>query len=240
MFKIAICFSNKADTAFVYQEMDKCFTRRNVFVSILTCHHADPLLFQQLHEFRPDILVYCIDSESMPIIPSVLSLKGANPNMISIITGNTSLLTAYEYGLLQPIFEWTSPNRKLLWEYAHKAYDLNLKDSHTFTYYCRPEYVSTPLTNILYFTSEGRRIHLVSTNYRNSFYHKLDDVEQLLQHKSCHFIRIHKSFLVNVRYISDFSRKSLLLQNGETLKISSYSHYKDVLTAVRTTRISKV
>lgn len=240
MFKIAICFSNKADTAFVYHEMDKCFARRNVFISILTCHNADPLLFQQLHEFRPDILIYRIDSESVPIIPCVLSLKNTNPEMISIIAGNTNLLTAHEYGLLQPIFEWNSMNRKDLWEYAHKAYDLNLRDSHTFTYYSRPEYVSTPLTNILYFTSEARRIHLVSTDYRNSFYHKLDDIEQLLQHKSCHFIRIHKSYLVNVKYISNVSKKSLLLKNGETLKISSYSHYKDALTAVRTTRISRV
>lgn len=158
--------------------------------------------------------------------------------MISIITGNTSLLTVHEYGLLQPIFEWHSQNRKHLWEYAHKAYDLSLKDSHTFTYYRRPEYVSTPLTNILYFASEARRIHLVSTDFRNSFYSKLDDVELLLQHKSCHFVRIHKSYLVNARYIADFTKKSLFLKNGEILKISSYSRYKDVLSAVRTTRIS--
>lgn len=238
MVKIAICFSNKADTSFVYHEIDKCFAKRNVIVSILTCRNTDPLFYQQLHDFRPDILIFHIDSKCKSIIRCVLSLKNTNPEMISIITGNTNLLTVHEYGLLQPLFEWHSQDRKHLWDYAHKAYDLSLRDSHTFTYYCRPEYVSTPLTNILYFTSEGRRIHLVSTNYRNSFYNKLDDVEQLLQHKSCQFIRIHKSYLVNARYIADFTKKSLLLKNGETLKISSYARYKDLLTAVRGTCIS--
>lgn len=238
MVKIAICFSSKADNAFVYHEIEQCFAIRNVIVSILTCHNTDPLLHHQLLAFRPDILIYHIGAQSESMIRCVLSLKGSNPDMISIITGNTSLLTVHEYGLLQPIFEWHSQNRKHLWEYAHKAYDLSLKDSHTFTYYRRPEYVSTPLTNILYFASEARRIHLVSTDFRNSFYSKLDDVELLLQHKSCHFVRIHKSYLVNTKYIADFTKKSLFLKNGEILKISSYSRYKDILSAVRTTRIS--
>lgn len=238
MVKIAICFSNKADNAFVYHEIDKCFAKRNVMVSILTCHNADPLLCQQLHEFRPDILIYHIDSQYNTTLRCVLSLKAINPAMISIITGNIDLLSVHEHERLHPLFKWYSQDRKHLWEYAHKAYDLSLKDSHTFTYYRRPEYVSTPLTNILYFTSEGRRIHLVSTDYTNSFYNKLDDVEQLLQQKNCQFVRIHKSYLVNAKHIIDFGKKSLILKNGETLRISSYTHYKNVLEAVRNTRTS--
>ena len=60
---------------------------------------------------------------------------------------------------------------------------LLISDTSSFTYYHRPEYATVMLDDILYFNSEGRKIHMVTTNGCDSFYYKLDEVEQLLQQK---------------------------------------------------------
>lgn len=102
-------------------------------------------------------------------------------------------------------------------------------DADHFSYYRRPNVISAPLSDILYFSSEGRRIHLVSSANSDIFYHKLDDVEKLLQNKNYRFIRIHKSYLVNTKYVAGYDRKNLHLITGESLSISNYTYYKNLL-----------
>ena len=76
---------------------------------------------------------------------------------------------------------------------------------------CRRSY-----REILYFESNLRRVTLHTKNNADIFYGKLDDIEKL----SPHFIRIHKSYLVNKKYIRGLSADTVVLSNGEVLPVS--------------------
>lgn len=236
MIHIAICFSNKADATFISSEMESCFHARGILASIQTYLNAKELLQQSLANNKPDILIYSLSDQTKAIAKQI---KATHPNMISIIIGNTFISDSKDLTLLKPIYEIANPNRKNLWEYARKAYDFYINDNSNFIYYRRPQYISTPINDILYFASEARRIHLFSIDHsRQTFYNKLDDVEYCLNHKHCKFIRIHKSFLVNSKYISSVDRYAIQLSTGESLKISSYERYTQIMHELHSCKIS--
>lgn len=58
-----------------------------------------------------------------------------------------------------------------------------------------------------------------------SLYGKLDDIEKELSDDT--FLRLHQSFLVNMKYIDKINRYEALLSNGVTLKIPK-NRYKYV------------
>lgn len=74
---------------------------------------------------------------------------------------------------------------------------------------------------ILYLESQGHVVTFYFLSPRKEpqrLYAKMDALEQKLNANS--FLRIHKSFLVNMRYIASFSKPALLLSNGKSLPIS--------------------
>lgn len=236
MVSIAICFPKKADVAFITKEVEQGFSRRNVAVSILPYQSVEELMVNTYQGSIPDILIYHINAEHGKLKKAALYLKKRNRNLISIVIGNTSRLHVDEYTALQPVYEIASYTRKKFWDSIYKAYDFSLKKPDIFLYYRRPEYISMPLNQIIYFTSEGRQIHIVSTDAESLFYQKLDTIEEILQFKKCDFIRIHKSFLVNVDYIASFSRTHLTLISGECLPISNYMYYKQLKSLLQMER----
>lgn len=228
MIKIALCLEEEEYSTHIIREMQKSFSQKGVMITIVNCHNADELISKTGDNFCPDILLYNINGEHGRIRKAALSLKRRNRNLISIITERTDYINFKDNLLLQPIYTLPSRSREQLWSYLCKTYHLLLSDADTFTYYHRPEYATVTLNEVLYFTSEGRRVNLITKDGTDSFYHKLDEVEQILQTKNCRFVRVHKSYLVNTHFISNFDHKSLTLATGETLNISRYHYYKEI------------
>lgn len=74
--------------------------------------------------------------------------------------------------------------------------------------------------NILYVESRGHKsiFHYMDEGpVSYQIYDKLDNVERKLE--NCHFLRIHKSFLVNMRHIRKISNYAAYLDTGEVLPI---------------------
>lgn len=236
MINIAICFETEADNAFFSSEIRSCFLNRHISVSIHSFSHDE---IRSQAYFHPDIFLYSCKVNDGNIIKTVQKLKADNPEMISLAASDASDLSLHEQLSLKPILFFQQTDRKDLWEKAYRAYELCINNDLIFTYYHRPRYVLTPYSDILYFASEARRIRIFSIDRtQHTFYQKLDDLDLSLQNKSCKFIRIHKSYLVNASYISDFNRNYVFLANGETLKISSYQRYLSILKDLHACRLT--
>lgn len=54
-----------------------------------------------------------------------------------------------------------------------------------------------------------------------SYYAKLDVVEKSLENSSVMFLRINKSFLANILYISEYHYDHVVLYNGSEITIGS-------------------
>lgn len=79
----------------------------------------------------------------------------------------------------------------------------------------------TPLLgydDIIYFQSTGRKVEIVTYDKRIDFYSSMDEIEKQLNKEI--FWRIHKSYIINNRYIKEFSATEIELENAIKLPIS--------------------
>ena len=87
-----------------------------------------------------------------------------------------------------------------------------------------------PLSDILYFESNKRVLIVHIKGEDHSFYGKLDDIEDSL--KNDNFIRIHRSYIVNIsfidRIIRDFSSNLLVVLTDDTELPISQSYMAEV------------
>ena len=218
----------------IIHEMKSTFLQKGIPISMITCSCAKELIDKTKDTFCPDILLYEISGEQGRIREAALSLKKRNSKLISIVTEKPDYIHFEDNVLLQPLYSLPNRSSGQLWLYLCRTYRLLMSDTDSFTYYKRPEYATVPLDDVLYFNSEGRVVHLVTRNGSDSFYHKLDEVEQLIQNKKHHFARIHKSYLVNTDYVTEYDKRTLTLETGQTLNISRYDYYKEVNRLLKT------
>lgn len=82
------------------------------------------------------------------------------------------------------------------------------------------------ISDIMYMESKAHQLYINTVLEQILVYKKLDDYENVL---SDSFIRVHKSFMVNMEYIKRIERTSLMLKNGTVLPISKtkYQGVKD-------------
>lgn len=237
MINFAFCFEQDQKLNEMKREIIKYFQQKGTDVAV-KCYHNAHELERCISCNCPDILFY--DLENKLVRKAALAAKLSNTNLISIVTKSQNYIPHTEDELLEPMYTLPDMNRKHLLSYASLAYEMALDDNNSFPYYVRPEYIHVPVSEIRYFASEGRRTHIVSDKCRDTFYHKLDNVEKLLERKNCQFLRIHKSYLVNASYICSYSRDFVTLITGERLRISRYEYYKILNERFRNSGIKRV
>ncbi|MGN0393839.1 MAG: LytR/AlgR family response regulator transcription factor, partial [Coprococcus sp.] len=76
------------------------------------------------------------------------------------------------------------------------------------------------IKEILYFESNKRIVKVICRNNIYEFYGKLSDIEAKLNEKSGVFLRIHKSYLVNINYIREVGTEFIIMVNDVRLGIS--------------------
>ena len=89
--------------------------------------------------------------------------------------------------------------------------------SESFTFKEERGNAQLPYDSIWYFQSMNHKIIIHTKDEQREFYGKLSDVEKMVPN---HFIRIHKSYLVNEFFISRFHYDKVILRNQQTLTIS--------------------
>lgn len=80
------------------------------------------------------------------------------------------------------------------------------------------EHVS--VKEIIYFESEKRYIHIITSKRDYTFYGKMIEIEKSMKKSKYTFIRIHQSYLVNYRHIIKIKLQTVYLDNGQELHIS--------------------
>lgn len=71
------------------------------------------------------------------------------------------------------------------------------------------------LKDILYIESVGRMVKIHCNSGVLETYKQIGDLEQTLSDK--HFFRCHKSFLLNLEYVSRFDKTEIVMENGDVV-----------------------
>lgn len=69
--------------------------------------------------------------------------------------------------------------------------------------------------NIIYFASTARKISVITNKEKYICYGKIKDLNMISG-----FIKVHKSFLINLNYIKEYNYKSLKMVNNDYIPIS--------------------
>lgn len=81
--------------------------------------------------------------------------------------------------------------------------------------------------DIYYIESSNRKVILCLEYEKIAYYGKISELEKELQKN---FFRVHKGYLVNMKYVERYSRKEVQMKNGDILLISKYK-YQDFVKA---------
>lgn len=99
----------------------------------------------------------------------------------------------------------------------------------TFKIQIYGEIIDLILEDVLYFEVHQHNVTAYVKKDRKgkvvkeySFYYSLSELEQQLEHRG--FLRIHKSFLVNMQHLTKFQCREALLDNGTSLRVGEKSY----------------
>ena len=95
-------------------------------------------------------------------------------------------------------------------------YDANVESC--FTYKISGMVQKIRYDDIFYFMSSGRKCSIVNKGADSEFYAKLDEVEARLDPEQ--FIRVHQSYIVQLKYIKSLTRDGLTMNNGLFVPVS--------------------
>lgn len=127
---------------------------------------------------------------------------------------------AFRYVLKRDIHNDLKPNLILA---------LDRLSKETLSIQINGEIISIPLDDILYLevqqhnvTAVTRKQTLDKKQKEYSFYASLSELEERLEPLG--FLRIHKSYLVNMKHLKKFQCREALLDNGMTLRVGEKSY----------------
>ena len=103
---------------------------------------------------------------------------------------------------------------KVMSEYKRLFIDRNV----FFTYNIGRSKYRVSENEIMYFQCEGKKIGINTTTDKREYYGRMADIEkQISANKFC---TIHKSYIVNINYVSEFCPEEVVMCNGIRLPIS--------------------
>lgn len=80
--------------------------------------------------------------------------------------------------------------------------------------------LNIPVDEIVYIEGNGRKVNVCLNDKQYVVYEKLDDIEKKIKEVSQLYIRIHKSYLVNYKYIKNIKSDKITLSDGSELSVS--------------------
>lgn len=220
MYNIVICDD---DETFVV-DLENCIfffgKERNIQIDIQTYSNAEELFAGLKEDHGVDIIFLDIE---MGLISGVEAGRRIRQDM-----QNETIQIVYvssKEGYAIQLFD-TRPMNFLIKpvQYTKVAFVLDeyirlyRKERRFFEYQLGKRKYRINEQSILYFQSFGKKIKMVLQNEIIEFYGKLSEIEATLEEEN--FCLIHKSFLVNMRYVKTYCYNEIQMTNGDLVPVS--------------------
>lgn len=126
----------------------------------------------------------------------------------------------YEVGAFRYLLK--SELERKLGQYLQEALAQLESDRQVLTIRAEGEPVSIPLQQILYLEANQHTVLVHTTSRDYTTYATLAELEERLESKG--FLRIHKSYLVNMAHLSKYQSQEAVLSDGTCLRVSARSY----------------
>lgn len=198
-----------------------CAIKNEVTITISAFDSGEALMF---HLFdspnQADIIYLDILMGSLNGIETARQLRrnGCTSEIIFLTTTEDFVFEAFDTSPVQYLIkEFTSPER---FEEVFLRAVLLTKEKKTQMFVCESGTARKviPFKDISYFEIWKRLVkvhHLKKEEFE--FYGTMEQLEQQMRGKD--FVRVHRSFMVNLQYIRKFQRPNLILKTGDEIPI---------------------
>lgn len=237
MLHITICDDEQTQLSLLETFLTEWARDRKYEIQISLYQNADQFLFHQEDQKEQDILLLDIDMPGMNGLSLARRLRSEGENVqIIFVTGLTDyVLEGYDVEAVSYLIKPVKKER--LFACLDKARDRCGKPEPIQLLETPGGAARVKLTDICYLESDAHdtQVHYIPSVHKTGS--AIDDVnptvpdsircktgihelEKQLQVQSDSFFRIHRSYLVNLAYISKISRKEVLLDTGQSLPVA--------------------
>lgn len=230
MFYIALCDDNQIDLAELSTDLAD-LKGRGIHTEILTYANGISLVEEYERGRRFHLLVLDMLMEPIDGIETAKRIRKYDISVpILIVTSTVQYalegyqVNAWRY-LMKPV-----EKASFLYEVESILKQQAASEKHYFIVSNDQGITKVQLDNILYFESDQHTIRLHAVNGEYVFRDALGNIEEKLS--SRHFIRIHKSYLINLRYVKNVFKNSVQMENGDEVFVSKHRStvlYKELL-----------
>ncbi|MBE5922992.1 MAG: hypothetical protein E7271_00805 [Lachnospiraceae bacterium] len=167
------------------------------------------------HADIPNLLFYDLDVEddSYEALRNVRRIN-SSVDIIIIQKDDEHLLEGplfRAYGYVRSPIKW-----EIIKPILNNYFDKDIDNSRIYTVTVNREPHKINLDDVYYFESRKRIIYPHGNNVDMHFYKKLEDLERELSSKG--FVRCHRSFVVNAKYVDEVHREYLIIR-GERVSV---------------------
>lgn len=231
MYNIGICGSGKNICSSLEKMILQYAEKKKIPVEIKIWYTGERLCDCLKKKQQVDILFLNIELSGMTGIQAADFIRNCLEDRgMQIIYISEQLFYAKEVFKAQPMDFLVKPiTQKDINRTLDLAIKLLKKSMEKFEFQIGRDLYYVPFADILYFSSEGRKIKIFTTHGEQEFYGKLWDVSQRLPDS---FLNIHRSYIVNSAYVVHYSYDSVELSNGIILPISK-ANRKQVREALK-------
>ncbi|MBQ2943201.1 MAG: response regulator transcription factor [Ruminococcus sp.] len=217
MVEIIVCDDDINITEFLKFFIMKHFGDEYIVIAMNRCQELIGMV--ELNGRVPDILIMDINLKDGNGIETVKYLQALHPKLkVIYLTGIINYATAIfetnpAYFLVKPINE-----NKLIDAITKVSKEIELDKYDSFVIKTNRSEIILYRRDIMYVESQGRKLVIhTSDGKKNEIYEKMDVIQEQLGPT---FIRSHKSFLINMKYITERTNKEFYLSDGKVLPIS--------------------
>lgn len=222
MIKIGIC-DDKPEILEKYNRiLYEIAEEERIVISVRAFHSGEQLLFEldeDTNEF--DLLYLDIEMGELNGIETAKKMrnKGCKAILIFLTDNSSYVFKSFDVMPFQYILksEITKDRFKDIFMKALK--EKKHGDEELFACEFQDVKKVIPLNDICYFDVQNRIVTLHCMRDTFSFYAKLDKICEQLHNRW--FVRIHRSFIVNLYYVDRITTKTILMVNGDEIPIGS-------------------
>lgn len=218
MFRIAICDDNGAACSEIENMIESFFKTETIPYELDSFQSGEELLKELDHHVKYDLIYLDIE---LVRCNGIMIGRYIRENLMDDYTQIAFISAKESYALelfqIRPIHFLVKPfTSEQVISVLEKAMELQGRQIKVFCYKIGKAENRIPYKEILYLSSEAKKIIVHTKNGQDYFYGKLS--EQNLPETD--FVQIHKSFIVNKQHVTRFRFDSVLLTNQEELPIS--------------------
>lgn len=219
MFNIGICDDEKETCTELERMLYECSEKWGIEIDTNVWFTGESLCNFLTQGNLLDLLFLDIELISMDGIQVGNFIREELKNLETVIVYISSKSSyAMELFQVQPLGFLIKPLKTdEVEKIALKSIELYEMKNQSFEYHIKGDFYKIPYKEIIYFSSQNKKISIVTKEKEIQFNGKLKSIESMLPHN---FIMIHQSYIINLDYILEGSYELIKMRGGILLNIS--------------------